>query len=69
VDHSFKMTGKCVKSQADVDYNIRIEPCLVSACADAAQLTASLQARQSEQMQDGWDAAPAAYLVVSAGMG
>ncbi len=63
------MTGSYVESQADVNYNIRIEPCLVSACADAAQLTACLQAREGEQVQHWWDAAPAAHLVVSAGMG
>ena len=58
-----------MKSQADIDYNIRIRACVVTACADAAQLTTLLQARQSEHVQDGWDAAPDAHLVVSAGMG
>ena len=63
------MTGSCVESQADVNYNIRSQPCLGTAGADAAQLAACRQARQGEQVQDWWDAVPATHLVVSAGGG
>ena len=41
----------------------------MSACGDATQVTARLQAHKGEEVQNWWDAAPAAYLVVSAGMG